>query len=163
MDLTSLLFNVVALVASLAALLVSALLTVRQSNLMHGANQLPIVIELFREIRANHFLVREHQLWQDLPGEHDPELGFIGMPEPLRSHMYDVCTLYQSVAYLVIFDVLDADLAYKALYYRMRRTWTVVEPFVQGERRLRGGADTFLNSLERVISAMNDRSRTHLR
>ena len=115
---------------------------------MRDANQLPVVIDLFRELRADTFITREQEVWSSLPGDKDPSKGFGGIPTPLRTYVYDICLFYQTVAYLVNFKVVDDELIYTALHYRILRTWSSVEPFVHGERVIRGGENTFLNSFE---------------
>lgn len=152
--------NIAALFASLLALAISSFLALRQSRLMRDANQLPVVIDLFRELRADTFITREQEIWHSLPGEQDPSKGFGGIPTPLRTYAYDICLYYQTVAYLVNFKMLDNELAYTALHYRILRTWSSVEPFVRGERAIRGGENTFLNSLETLAKAIGDE---HLR
>ncbi len=142
--------NIAALLASFLALAVSSLLALRQSRLMRDANQLPVVIDLFRELRADTFITREQEVWSSLPGDKDPSKGFGGIPTPLRTYVYDICLFYQTVAYLVNFNVVDDKLAYTALHYRILRTWSSVEPFVRGERAIRGGENTFLNSFEKA-------------
>jgi hypothetical protein len=121
---------------------------------MRHANQLPVVIDLFRELRADTFITREQEIWSSLPGGQDPAKGFGGIPTPLRTYVYDVCLFYQTVAYLMKFKMIDDRLAYTALHYRILRTWSSVEPFVRGERVIRGGGNTFLNSLEEVAEAI---------
>jgi hypothetical protein len=51
-------------------------------------------------------------------------------------------------AYLVAFRVIDERIAILAIHYRLVRTWAVIQPFAEKERVLRGGADTYLNTLE---------------
>jgi hypothetical protein len=152
--------NVAALLASLLALAILSFLALRQSRLMRDANQLPVVIDLFRELRADTFIMREQEIWRSLPGDQDPDQGFGGIPTPLRTYVYDVCLFYQTVSYLVKFKMIDDRLAYTALHYRVLRTWSSVELFVRGERALRGGRNTFLNSFEEVAEAMR---REHIR
>jgi hypothetical protein len=152
--------NIAALLASFLALSISSFLALRQSRLMRDANQLPVVIDLFRELRADTFIVREQEIWKSLPGNQDPSKGFGGIPDPLRTYVYDVCLFYQTVAYLVNFKMIDDRLAYTALHYRILRTWSAVELFVYGERVLRGGERTFLNSFEEAAAAIQ---REHLR
>lgn len=122
---------------------------------MRDANQLPVVIDLFRELRADTFITREQEIWSSLPGTVDPSKGFSGIPDPLRTYVYDVCLFYQTVAYLVKFKMIDNRLAYTALHYRILRTWSTVELFVRGERAMRGGNNTFLNSFEEVALAIH--------
>lgn len=127
---------------------------------MRHANQLPVVIDLFRELRADTFITREQEIWRSLPGHQDPSKGFGGIPAPLRTYVYDVCLFYQTVSYLVKFRMIDDSLVYTALHYRILRTWSSVEPFVQGERIIRGGENTFLNSFEEVAESIHNQ---HLR
>jgi hypothetical protein len=126
---------------------------------MRDANQLPVVIDLFRELRADTFITREQEIWHSLPGNEDPSKGFGGIPTPLRTYAYDICLYYQTVAYLVNFKLLDHELAYTALHYRILRTWSSVEPFVRGERAIRGGENTFLNSFETFAKSVSDKHR----
>ena len=149
--------NIAALFASLLALALSSFLALRQSRLMRHANQLPVVIDLFRELRADTFITREQEVWHSLPGNEDPSKGFGGIPTPLRTYAYDICLYYQTVAYLVNFKMLDSELAYTALHYRVLRTWSSVKPFVHGERIIRGGEDTFLNSFEKFAKSISKR------
>ena len=116
--------NIAALCASILALAVSSFLALRQSRLMRHANQLPVVIDLFRELRADTFITREQKIWSTLPGDQDPSKGFGGIPTPLRTYVYDVCLFYQTVAYLIKFKMIDEGLAYTALHYRILRTWS---------------------------------------
>jgi hypothetical protein len=128
---------------------------------MHRSNQLPVVISFMNEYRSDEFLKRERQLWVELPGQHDPEVGFEGMPEPLRTHMYYIGIFYQTIAYLVTNRIYNERLAYLPYHYRLIKTWNVLEPFVQGERRLRGAAGTFLNAAEdfvRLVRREDDRA-----
>jgi hypothetical protein len=152
----SMALNIAALLASVLALAVSSLLALRQSRLMHDANQLPVVIDLFRELRRDTFITREQEIWSSLPGNVDPSQGFGGIPVPLRTYVYDICLFYQTVAYLVNFKVVDQELAYTALHYRILRTWSSVESFVHGERAIRGGENTFLNSFEKVAEEIRN-------
>jgi hypothetical protein len=149
--------NIAALFASLLALTISSFLALRQSRLMRHANQLPVVIDLFRELRADTFITREQEIWHSLPGNEDPAKGFGGIPTPLRTYAYDICLYYQTVAYLVNFKMLDSELAYTALHYRVLRTWSSVKSFVYGERAMRGGKDTFLNSFETFAESIRQK------
>ena len=56
--------------------------------------------------------------------------------------------------------MVNDELVYTALHYRILRTWASVEPFVHGERAIRGGENTFLNSFE---TAAKDIRNQHLK
>ena len=63
------------------------------------------------------------------------------------------CASIYTVSYLVKFKMIDYRLVYTALHYRILRTWSSVEPFVHGERIIRGGENTFLNSFQEVAES----------
>src|SRR5579864_88870 len=92
-------FNVAALVISLAALAVSSFFAIRQIGTARHANQLPIINDVFREVRSPQFLRQEQLLWQKLPAMRQ-SIGFSHLPEELRDAASNVCFTYLMVAYL---------------------------------------------------------------
>lgn len=80
-----LLLAVVALVVSVAALAVSSLLSWRQLTSMRHTNHLPVTVELLtRDFMDESFQASERLALTGLPAA-DPDAGFSGLPEPLRS------------------------------------------------------------------------------
>lgn len=146
-----LLLNVVAVAASLAALTISSILAVRQHRTARNANQLPVVVELLREIRSSETYGKELFLQEELPKQ-DPSLGFSKLPEPLRSYAYEVGGYYLMLGYLVLLEILDERLAILPVHYRAAETWRAMKPFVEGERSLRGDQLSFMNVLEAFIA-----------
>ncbi|GAA0925885.1 MULTISPECIES: DUF4760 domain-containing protein [Streptomyces violaceusniger group] len=158
MDTDTLVMNVVTLLISLIAVGVTAIFSVRQVRLMTHANKLPVVLDLFKEWRDPEFVRREQRLWERLPPEPSAERGFSGLEEPLRSDAYEVCTYYQMLAYLVAFDVIEEDLIFLAVHYRLLKTWEVVEPYVLAERRARGDFYSFMNFFEELALMTSQKS-----
>jgi hypothetical protein len=146
----SVLLNVLALVASFAALGISVIASYMQIRLSHRANQLPVLVELFREYRSPRFLTEEEQLWKELP-QASPDDGFAGLPSPLRDHVLNVSNYYQTLAYLSLLGVVDDKVAVLPLHYRALKTWQAIEPFVLRERIIRGDELAFFNVLEEFI------------
>jgi len=144
----TILFNGVALTASIIALVTSAVFALRQSRLMRHANQIPIMIDLFNQVRSPEFVRKERHLWAALSNESDPRLGFQGMSDDMHDSAYSVYAYYQMVAFLVAFGVLDKRLAILPLHYRVVKTWSTVKSYVYAERDLRGDKYSFLNFFE---------------
>lgn len=142
--------NVVALVISLAALGVSSFFAIKQVNTAHHANQLPIVIDIYREIRSPQFRQQEETLWNRLPAL-ERNTSFSHLPKDLKDAAYDVCYAYLMLAYLVSLRIIDRRLAILPIHYRIIRTWEVVQPFVLQERDARGDELSFLNLLESFV------------
>jgi hypothetical protein len=145
---SAVLFNVITFAASIVALTTSIVFALRQSRLMGYANDIPITIHLFDESRSPEFVRRERYVWTALAGESSPDQGFQGMPDHIYEPVYNVCVYYQMVALLVAFGRLDSRLTILPLHYRVVKTWSVVKPYVEGERALRGDRYSFLNFFE---------------
>jgi hypothetical protein len=154
MDGTTLTMSIAALIASIAALVTSAVLATRQIRTAQRANQLPVVFEIFRFLRSGDVRQKEDAVRAELP-QHDPVLGFRNLPEPLRGHAQEVCSYYNMVGYLVMLRVVDERIAILPLYFRSRETWTAVEPFVRGERLLRNDENSFMNGYESLIARID--------
>src|SRR5690349_12779795 len=105
MDAESLIINLAALTASFAALIISTFMAFRQVRIARHANQLPVMMELFAQIRASDTYSKEIMLREELP-KYDPALGFSNLPEPLRSTAYEVSGYYLMLGYLVMMDIL---------------------------------------------------------
>ncbi|MEV0899528.1 hypothetical protein [Actinoplanes sp. NPDC049802] len=140
--------NVMALLVALAAVAASSILTWRSLRLNHNANHLPIVLEAMKAQRTGEFTRKEAELWEELPKQ-DVKLGFMHLPEPLRSCAYDISCYYQHLGCLAEYGVADWDFIAVQIEYRMVRTWDCIAPYVYAERQNRGSQSSFLNSYER--------------
>lgn len=163
----SLTLNLTALAVSLLALVISVLLSVRQLQSMRHANHLPVAIELLtRDFNSDTFLARERKVVAEL-AEHNPALGFSGLPDEIRTATYSVAFFYDSIAILVAFRFIQENLVLGTMSYRIRRIWRVLEAHIDGERRLRG--HPFLDVLEHLAAlafaqeAAGPRGRIRLR
>jgi hypothetical protein len=150
MDITSVL-GIAALVASFVALAASTTIALRQARTAYQANQVPVLVDLIKDLVSSVSYQRELSLYDELP-KHDPALGFSGLPEPLRSNAYEITTTYLMISYLVLLDILDERLAILPVHYRVLRVWNAVEPFVRGERAIRGDPNSFMNVLEAFVA-----------
>jgi hypothetical protein len=150
MDYPSMILNAGALVASVTALVISARLSARNAEQMRRANQLPIVLSHFKELRTNGFVEREIHMRESM-ADHSPDLGFTGLPLPLRVDAYEVCLYYQDLAYCIRHCGVDSALVGN-FEYRLLANWAAVAAHIEGERKLRNsGADVFMGSLEELV------------
>jgi hypothetical protein len=133
MDNVGLLLNLSALVASCLAIVISIAFSLRQVNLTHRANQLPIVVQLFADMRSYGFVAKEMAIWREAPSI-GPGVAVSQLPEPLREQVYTVGLFYSTVAYLVVLNAVDDQLATLPVHYRAVRTWDAIMPFVLEER-----------------------------
>jgi len=143
----SLIINVGALATALAAVGTSSLLTTQALRLSRDANHMPVTLTLLAPHRTPEFVRKETLIWKEV-GACDPALGFFQQPEPMRGHMIEIGLYYQSLSYVSEYGIADGEFIGVQTQYRLVRTWGVLEPFVKGERILRGGDYTFLNAYE---------------
>jgi hypothetical protein len=139
--------NIGTLAIALVSIIASWLLARQALKLNQNSNHLPVVLDLLATQRTAEFLRKEKRLWDHL-NEYDEDLGFFELPEPIRSDAIEIALYYQSLGYVSEYGLADGELITIQAHYRMLRTWDTIKPFVQGERRLRGGENTFLNSYE---------------
>ena len=148
---TSQIINLAAVVTALAAVLASSLLSMRAIRLAQHANHVPIIVNLLAPHRSGEFVSKETELWNELPKQ-DSACGFMKLPDPIRSHAFDIGLYYHVLGYLSEYGLADREFLIVQTHYRMLRTWKAIEPFVKGERQLRGGPNTFMNSYERFVA-----------
>ncbi|MFI7511800.1 hypothetical protein ACIBSS_33845, partial [Micromonospora aurantiaca] len=61
-----------------------------------------------------------------------------------------------TLAYLAAYKVVDKTLVALPIHYRLERVWGVIEPHVQGERKLRGSHFSYMNFLEDFVTWVKD-------
>jgi hypothetical protein len=145
--------SIAATVTSIIAVLVSAGFALRAVRLSRNANYLPVIMDFLSTHRSPEFMKHEEEIWNHLR-KHDPCLGFTNLPDPIKSYAIEVALFYQAVAYIVLDGLVEWRTLVVQVHYRAIRTWDAMHRHIEGERRLRGGEYTFLNSLETFISMM---------
>jgi multidrug efflux pump subunit AcrA (membrane-fusion protein) len=136
----------------------------RQVEMMRASNQVNITVGLTHELRSAWFLECERYVLSRLR-ENDPILGQVQLPEPAGDRMQVVASLFNTVGLFAKFDVVDEQLAISIFGPRADRAWKVLEPYIDGERRIRNGdympgfehfvALTRENGSEQVTTALN--------
>jgi hypothetical protein len=143
----SAILNLIAVLAAVAAVGSSTFLATQAIRYSRNANQMPVIIELFREHRSAEFVKKEQFVWREFPHQ-DPAKGFTNLPRRAKSRATDVALFYLMIGYLSEYGICDQEMLAHQVQYRLLKTWDAIEPYVRQERILRGGEYTFLNTLE---------------
>ena len=134
--------NAVAVSVSVLALTVSTLLAVRQlrTNRLSGqdTNHTQVLLSLNGEYRSDAFQASEEFVLDRLADEYDTELGIGRLPSEARRHVRRVGHYYADYGMLAALPTVDSDRIVGVVHFRVREAWSVLEPFVQAERRARG-------------------------
>ncbi|MEU0963244.1 hypothetical protein ABZ328_27440 [Micromonospora aurantiaca] len=147
--------NAGALMAALLSLAVSAGIAIRQYTVMNRANQLPMIVDLIRQVGSTELVEKEEFLLAEI-GKHDPKCGISKLPDDVRRAATYVTSYYLTLAYLAAYKVVDKTLVALPIHYRLERVWGVIEPHVQGERKLRGSHFSYMNFLEDFVTWVKD-------
>jgi hypothetical protein len=145
MDRASLLINLAAVAFSLAALITSTTIALRQSTIMQHSNLLPILIDLFERFRSpdfkQHFRYVRTELRQNFPPqEHD----FDNLPETAERHVAPVVDFFHLVGVLVANGIVDDLLVAGYMGRSVILSWSDLEPYIRAARRKRNDPNLFL-------------------
>lgn len=130
--------NLVALVISLAALVISMLLTLRQLRLANSENHLPVVLDTFKETRVPAWFEAQEYVLNELAKDHKPDCGYRGLPEQARSRATVVGTFYDDLGKLVAHGMIEQNLVIGSYGTNIVRLWDALAPYVYTERRKHG-------------------------
>jgi len=134
---SSLALSLIAVTISVAALLLTTALTLRQLRLLQNSNYIP-VIELIAELRSREFYDDVMYVTNRLRSEHDPSVGISGLPEDARSAVVNVAYYFQAFAWLGELGVLQRK-HLRLVANRIVLTWQAIEPYVRAERQAMKG------------------------
>ena len=137
MDL-SVVSNLAALAISVAALIVSGVLAVRQSSMMRHGNEMPVLVDLMQELRSPEFQKSADYLIHTLAADNDPSLGCSNLPQDARLAVGTVSMFFTSLGALVAHDIADEAIVVTLFGFRANRAWTILEPYIHREREIRG-------------------------
>jgi hypothetical protein len=154
MDSSSVL-NVIAVAVAFGALAVSLVFAMTQTRIMRQTNQMPIFIDLIREFRSSEFQEAEQYVLNKLTQE-NPAHGVLRLPDRARFAASIVVSFFGVLANLVIEDIISEASAVSTLGFRANNLWTKMEPFIMGERNIRGD-----NDYARYFEDFVCRVRTH--
>lgn len=137
MDMTVVL-NLAAVAISVAALMMSVLLTRRQIRVATGANHVPVVVTAFQQTRSTAWFEAQEYILHSLAKEHAPDRGHRGLPLPARAHANVIGLFYDDLGKLVAHGVVDEKLIIGAYGTTIVRLWDVLAPYVYAERQAHG-------------------------
>jgi hypothetical protein len=146
-----LLLNILSLVLSLFALTISVLLAIQQLRIMRQSNLLPVVAELFHKMSSRELAEHLHYINTTLRLECDSQSGYSNLSEPAGTHVRSISFFYDRLGMLVAHRVVNERFAISAFGTHCDRTWRLLEPFVYGERRLRGRSTGFQVYFEDLV------------
>jgi hypothetical protein len=130
--------NLVSLLLSSVAIILSALFTTRQAKLQENANLLSITIDLFREWRSEEFKESYTYIMRDLRRDYDIKSGF-DLPVEARGHAIRVSHYLDNLGLLVYYGVVRHDLVIAFIGGAIIDVWTSLAPYIYVERSKRQG------------------------
>ncbi|MBU2670368.1 hypothetical protein KOI35_43390 [Actinoplanes bogorensis] len=150
--------NLAAIVISLFALAVSALVGFRQLSSMRTANSTVVAIELLtRECRSDEFLISEEFVLRELPGL-PLDNGLEGLSPEQRRHVSRIALYFSSLGAMAVMGGIETRMIVGLVPARARRAWAALEPMILAERRL--GTPTYLSFFEHLVCLIGDADPT---
>lgn len=125
----------ITLVLSIVALVVSALLAIRQNSLQRVTNNAPALADLLSQFRSSGIHEGFDFVCAEL-GSYQPEQGLTGLPPAVRYKVYDVCYFLQQFACMMIFGLIAEREFTALLRARTVAVWAAVGPFIEAERKI---------------------------
>jgi hypothetical protein len=112
----------------------------RQTRLMNSANILPVLVDFFREFRSSEFRHNQQVLYQRLP-ECSPDVGLYGLPDDVRRPTIATLHYYDNLGAMVAYKLVAPGIVLGILGESIDRFWSLVEPFLRTERKIRGDSE----------------------
>jgi hypothetical protein len=136
-------YNVIAIVLSAAALATSAYLALQHRSEQRRGNLLPYYTRLFDELRTLEFHDHYAYVCTRLHAEHDPQLGISGLPDDARRAIYHVAYLFQGIGMLWLLDIVG-DQVMATVDVRVVQVWDAIAPYVEREREINSTTGAYL-------------------
>ena len=122
---------------SWVALTVSALalaVAVRQTNYTRAANHLPLAIDFVNQFHKVEFQEDYDEVQRQLRAA-DASAGLSGLGDDTRVKAIRIVSLFQALAFLVVYEIMEEELVLAAIGPTIRRSWRLLAPFIEAERR----------------------------
>jgi hypothetical protein len=123
--------NSVAIVLSFAAVII----TLRQTSYARQANHLPLVVDVLREFRSSEFQRDYMYVIRELATQ-APSGGLSDVPDDARIGVMNVCYFFQSIAYLVVYEIMNEEQVILVLRSPIKNAWLALRPLIEAEREL---------------------------
>jgi hypothetical protein len=147
-------YDAITLGLSLLAILIATISIMQQSSGVRRSNLMIYMTEKGEFFRSKEYRNAWNYIITELSEFNPAAVGVYDLPEPAIDYVLLVGGFYQDIGLLVVTGVIQEDLA-AALYYRgIKEAWHVLEPYIRGERELRGakGMGSFWGSFEDVAA-----------
>lgn len=114
----------------------------RQSVTARQANQMPVLVDLFREHRSETLAKTREFVRAFHKDEFDPDQGLAGLPADMQVPVRELMWFYDNLGALVAHDIIDLEPVAGYLGGSVVGCWAKLAPLVGGERekRRRGGS-----------------------
>ncbi|MFI7003167.1 hypothetical protein [Nocardia sp. NPDC050175] len=132
--------QVVAVVLSLVALLVSLTIGVRQVTLARHANSTRVLVDLFKEHRDANLAEARRFVYFDLAGYDITAAGLDALPRDRHKQVRDLLWFYDNLGLLVYHDIVSFEPVRGYLGGSMLTVWSKLEPLVAAERAKRASS-----------------------
>jgi hypothetical protein len=136
-------FNIVAIALSAAALATSTYTALQHQALQKAVNFAPAYMQILRQYQTLDFHDHYRYVTTKLRTDHDPQLGISGLPDEARRAVYDIAYFFQGYGVLRLLRILD-DQVLPTLQPRLIAVWEAIEPYVERERELHGFTGLYL-------------------
>ena len=128
---TGTLLNILAILLSLSAIIVSAGIAIRQAKYTRQANHVPFAAQILAELRSERFIRDEEFVISALTKECSPDLGISRLPIDVKTRVLNVASYYQTIGALCAYDILDHEMVSYMIGRRVMRAWNALEPFLR--------------------------------
>lgn len=139
----SLSLNLISLFLSIAALVASTLLLIRQTAFMRHANEIPVAIDLHQEFRSAEFQQAYIFVLDTLATTCSSDMGISKLPTGARIQCTKVGGLFSSLGGLVVLGLVDERYAVSLMGVQASRAWAILEPYITNERQARGDTEIY--------------------
>lgn len=128
--------NIVALVLSIVAVLVSVLFSYRRETLARHSNTLPVLVNFFSDHRSDRLAEAREFVYKDL-SQYDLSQGLAALPEDKQRLVRELAWFYDNLGAMVAHNVVEVGPVSGYLGVSVILSWEKLEPLVQAERAAR--------------------------
>jgi hypothetical protein len=147
------LINIVAIVLSVIAVVVSSAIAMRQSRIMHNANLVPVITDVLTEFNSPDFKRELSYVLLDLRKECPTSTRFDDLPDGPRQHAVRIADYFYTVGALVATGVISEILVASFMGRSILGAWETLWPYIKNERERRDD-DHFYMLFENLAALM---------
>ena len=131
-------FNIISIIFSALALIVSAVIAQRQLGASRNSDSTAVLLELLKEYRSPEMLADRTRVLSQLdPSQLDPSVGFRGLPDEMRVSVHRVSHFFDQVGLLISHGLAPADALITFFGGGATQIWHKLHPYLDSERKMR--------------------------